>query len=199
MFDWKNFNKIVPLLKLTFFSLSDGIVSYDMLQGDSRGSEVDLYDLTYDGHIQDGFLSGGLGQLIDWDEGIDNFRLDMDSVGKKGYEWVGWKNDTVSRQPVVITFQFDHIRNFTMILLHCNNLFSKAVSVFRMARVYFSVGGRYYNDEPVEYEYMVDVVMQLARWVHIPIPNHVGRFIKLELYFENRWMLLSEVRINSSK
>ncbi|KAK2174827.1 hypothetical protein NP493_772g00013 [Ridgeia piscesae] len=176
----------------------DGIVSYSMHQGDSRGSEVDLYDITYDGDVKDSFLSGGLGQLIDWDEGIDNFRLDMDSVGKKGYEWVGWKNDTVARQPVVITFEFDHVRNFSMILLHCNNLFSKGVSVFRMARVYFSVGGKYYNSEPVEYEYMVDVVMQMARWVHIPIPNHIGRFIRLELYFENRWILLSEVRINST-
>ena len=178
---------------------ADGIVSYSMHQGDSRGSEVDLYDITYDGEVKGDFLSGGLGQLIDWDEGIDNFRLDMDSVGKKGYEWVGWKNDTVARQPVVITFEFDHVRNFSMILLHCNNLFSKGVSVFRMARVYFSVGGRYYNGEPVEYEYMVDVVMQMARWVHIPIPNHIGRFVRLELYFENRWILLSEIRINSSE
>ena len=65
--------------------------------------------------------------------------------------------------------------------------------------MYFCVTGRYYGDDPVEYEYMVDVVMEMARWVHIPIPNRVGRFVKLELYFENRWILLSEVRVNSSK
>ena len=98
-----------------------------MPQGDSRGSDVDLHDITYDGVIQDGRLTGGMGQLIDWEEGIDNFRLDVDGVGKKGYEWVGWKNDTVARQPVVITLEFDHVRNFTMLWLHCNNLFSKAI------------------------------------------------------------------------
>ena len=80
-----------------------------------------------------------------------------------------------------------------------HSLTSLLLSVFRMARVYFSVTGRYYGDDPVEYEYMVDVVMEMARWVHIPIPNRVGRFVKLELYFENRWILLSEVRMNSSK
>ena len=64
--------------------LSEGIVSYSMRQGDRRGSEVDLFDFTYDGNVVNGYLSGGLGQLVDGSEGHDNFRLDPYDVGHRG-------------------------------------------------------------------------------------------------------------------
>ena len=54
-----------------------------MRQGDRRGSEVDLYDFTYDGNQENGFLSGGLGQLTDGEYGQDNFRLDPRGRGMK--------------------------------------------------------------------------------------------------------------------
>ena len=41
--------------------------------------------------VVDGQLSGGLGQLVDGDEGVANFRLDSQNVGRRGYEWVAWK------------------------------------------------------------------------------------------------------------
>ena len=63
-----HFNKFYSIL------FPDGIVSYNMPQGDRRGAEVDLYDFTYDGTINDGYLSGGLGQLTDGQEGNTNFR-----------------------------------------------------------------------------------------------------------------------------
>ena len=47
----------------------DGSVSYDTHQGVRRGSEVDLYDFTYDGKINDGHLMGGMGQLSDGELG----------------------------------------------------------------------------------------------------------------------------------
>lgn len=48
-----------------------------------------------------------------------------------GYEWVGWRNDTlgVSGKPVEMVFEFDTIRNFSSIVLHTNNMFSKDVAV----------------------------------------------------------------------
>ena len=55
-----------------------------MRQGDRRGSEVDLFDFTYDGIHSNDYLSGGLGQLVDWNEGHNNFRLDPYDVGKRG-------------------------------------------------------------------------------------------------------------------
>jgi hypothetical protein len=48
-----------------------------------------------------------------------------------GYEWVGWRNDTsgMSGKPVEMTFEFDSVRNFTAMVLHTNNMFSKDVQV----------------------------------------------------------------------
>ncbi|KAI4489613.1 hypothetical protein M0802_010974 [Mischocyttarus mexicanus] len=60
----------------------EGLVSYSMPQGIKRGSEVDLSDRTYDGNEEGGYLSGGLGQLVDGQKGPDNFRLDISGNGK---------------------------------------------------------------------------------------------------------------------
>ncbi|CAK9798437.1 Discoidin domain-containing receptor 2 [Anthophora quadrimaculata] len=61
---------------------TEGLVSYSMPQGIKRGSEVDLSDRTYDGREEGGYLSGGLGQLVDGQKGPDNFRLDVSGNGK---------------------------------------------------------------------------------------------------------------------
>lgn len=66
----------------TLFFLAEGLVSYSMPQGIKRGSEVDLSDRTYDGREEGGYLSGGLGQLVDGQKGPDNFRLDVSGNGK---------------------------------------------------------------------------------------------------------------------
>lgn len=62
--------------------VAEGLVSYSMPQGIKRGSEVDLSDRTYDGREEAGYLSGGLGQLVDGQKGPDNFRLDVSGNGK---------------------------------------------------------------------------------------------------------------------
>ena len=178
---------------------SDDVVSYNMRQGDRRGSEVDLYDFTYDGVVEDNYLSQGLGQLTDDDKGQTNFRLDPQGVGRKGYEWVGWKNDSVGTPPVGILFQFDKVRNFTSVRIHSNNLFSKDVRVFRMAKIYFSVGGKYFTSEPVVYNYMRDTLMEFVRPVIINIPHKVGRFARVDLYFDARWIMISEVSFESGE
>ena len=171
-----------------------------MPQGERRGTEVDLFDFTYDGKVKDDYLTDGLGQLTDGAEGHSNFRLDPDSWGKKGYEWVGWKNDTADRPPIEIVFEFDKIRNFSTARFHCNNMFSKEVRVFRRAVLYFSAAGRdAYQERTVVYEYMRDTLIEFARNVIVPIPHRVARFIKVELYFDARWMMISEIRFESGR
>ncbi|CAH1786141.1 unnamed protein product [Owenia fusiformis] len=177
---------------------TDGVVSYDMPQGQRRGSEVDLLDFTYDGLIKDNYLSGGLGQLTDGDEGESNFRLDRHSLGRKGYGWIGWRNDSTTMKPITIKFTFDTVRNFTEIRLHCNNMFSKDVRVFRTAMIYFSVGGEYFQPEPAKFTFMKDELMEYARTVIIPIKHRIGKFIQLELTFEARWMMISEIQFKST-
>jgi discoidin domain receptor family protein 2 len=144
-----------------------------MVQGDSRGPGVEFLDDTYDGVTSaNNTLSGGLGQLTDHEVGYYNFRLDLQGVGKKGYEWVGWRNDTrPPNTPIEITFEFDRVRNFTSVRLHVNNMFTKEVRVFRRAELFFSVGGRYYVSEPIVYEPLRDVVIEFARYVTIPLPQ----------------------------
>lgn len=48
-----------------------------------------------------------------------------------GYEWVGWRNDTfgMAGKPVEMVFEFDSVRNFSAMILHTNNMFSKDVQV----------------------------------------------------------------------
>ncbi len=159
--------------------------------------EVDLYDFTYDGKIKDKYLSGGLGQLTDGEKGHTNFRLDQKGFGIKGYEWVGWRNETHHHKPVEIRFKFDTVRNFTFIRLHMNNMFSKEVRVFKTAEVYFSIGGEYFLGEPIVYNYMRDALIEYSRMVTIPLNHHIGQFIKLHLQFDSKWMMTSEVQFES--
>ena len=78
-----------------------------MPQGDRRGGGVELYDYTYDGNVTEhGSLCGGLGQLVDGEEGQSNFRLDPLERGVRGYEWIGWKNDSfTAERPLELTFR----------------------------------------------------------------------------------------------
>ncbi|XP_066996619.1 discoidin domain-containing receptor 2 [Anabrus simplex] len=176
----------------------EGLLSYSMPQGVQRGAEVDLSDRTYDGREEGGHLSGGLGQLVDGHKGQDVFRLDLKGHGK-GYEWVGWKNDTVGMvgRPVELVFEFDRVRNFSAMYLHTNNLFSKDVQVFSHAKVYFSIGGHQFSGEPVFFSYMADIIMEHARNVTIKLHNRIGRFLRLQLYFAAKWIMISEVSFDS--
>ncbi|KAG7165703.1 Discoidin domain-containing receptor 2-like 2 [Homarus americanus] len=162
---------------------SDGLVSYSMPDGDPRGGDQALTDLTYDGTRADGWLSGGLGQLTDGEMGHTNFRVDALGMGR-GYEWVGWKNNSRQGQPVEITFEFDSIRNFT--------------AVFSSARVSFSIGGEHYHAQSsVEYEFQVDRIFENARNVTIKFPMAAARFLKLQLFFALKWIMISEVTFDS--
>lgn len=53
-----------------------------MPDGDARGGDYNLRDLTYDGTRRGGWLSGGLGQLTDGETGHTNFRVDALGRGR---------------------------------------------------------------------------------------------------------------------
>ncbi|ALC38374.1 CG34380 [Drosophila busckii] len=172
----------------------EGIVSYSIPKGVQRGMEVDLSDKTYDGNEEGDRYVDGLGQLVDGQKGKDNFRTDIHGFGK-GYEWIGWRNDTpgLLGKPVEIVFKFDTVRNFSAIVLHTNNMFTKDVQVFVHAKVFFSIGGRYFSGEPVQFSYMPDTIMDHARDVTIKLHHRVGKYLKINLYFAVKWIMLSEI------
>ncbi|XP_055385596.1 discoidin domain-containing receptor 2-like isoform X2 [Condylostylus longicornis] len=170
----------------------EGIVSYSIPKGVQRGMEIDLSDKTYDGQEENDRYVDGLGQLVDGQKGKDNFRTDIHGFG---YEWVGWRNDTPSLagKPVEITFEFDTVRNFSAIILHTNNMFSKDVQVFVHAKVFFSIGGKHFIGEPVQFSYMPDTILDHARDVTIKLHHRIGRYLQIHLYFALRWIMLSEI------
>ncbi|CAG9771112.1 unnamed protein product [Ceutorhynchus assimilis] len=172
---------------------TDGIVSYSMPQGDKRGANWEFFDLGYDG-VWDGHeLKHGLGQLMDGKFGHDDFKTDL----SEGQTWVGWKNDS-RHKPIEIRFEFDRVREFSGVHIFCNNQFTKDVQVFSLAKVLFSIGGKRFNKgEPITYEYMEDRIFENARNISIKLHHRVGKFVKIQLYFASKWILISEISFES--
>ncbi|XP_022171653.1 discoidin domain-containing receptor 2 [Myzus persicae] len=163
----------------------EGVISYSVIQGDVK-------DTGYDGREEGGILVGGMGQLCDGRYGID------EPFVKKYNEWVGWKNDTMGYgSSVEMTFEFDIVRNFTALYMHSNNDFRQGVQVFSHAKAYFSVGGEHFFPEPVSYTYPADTIMPEARKVTVKLHHRTGRFLKLQLFFANKWMMISEISFES--
>lgn len=71
--------------------------------------------------------------------------------------------------------------------------------VFSYAKVYLGTGGNQFNGEPVHFSYIPDLVLEQARDVTIKLHSRAGRFLKLQLYFAARWIMLSEVIFESGK
>jgi hypothetical protein len=63
----------------------------------------------------------------------------------------------------------------------------------------FSVGGKFYNGRPLTYTYMPDRILEQARNVSIHLHGRFGRFVKLQLWFAARWILLGEVTFETGE
>ncbi|XP_065161564.1 discoidin domain-containing receptor 2-like isoform X1 [Atheta coriaria] len=170
-----------------------GVMSYTAPVGGEASQG--LWDSSYDGRPALGEMQGGLGRLVDGEYGADNYRLDI-GYGK-GNGWVGWRNDSVQDGYVELVFAFDQVRNFSAVHLFTNNFFSKNVQVFSKAKVMFSIGGTYYNGKTLSYSYMPDRVLENARNVTIRLHERLARFVKIRLYFADRWIMLSEVSFDA--
>jgi len=175
-------------------------------QGDRRGTDLDFFDYTYDGAVVAGGnrLVGGLGQLTDGDEGASNFRQHDGSGGRRrGYEWVGWKSAgeyASDNEYVEVVFHFDADRNFTSATFHVNNAFSRDVRVFRAATFYFERRREMTSAAvPVEFQYERDDVMEYARHVTVPLRQGVAQRIVARFYFDDRWLMISEVQFQSGQ
>lgn len=174
---------------------TEGVVSYSMPQGDKLGSNWEFYDTSYDGHWDGERLRYGLGQLTDGRVGPDDFKFMFYTENSQG--WVGWKNDIRGSNPVEIVFEFDSVREFSTLHIFCNNQFTKEVQVFSKAHVYFSVNGKYYKGEPITFDYMEDLIFENPRNVSVRLHHRVGRFVKVQLFFASRWIMISEVSFDS--
>ena len=68
-----------------------------------------------------------------------------------------------------------------------------------MALVYFSVGGNLFQNQPVKYDFILDNVVEYARPVMIKLKHNIGKYVRLQLYFDAKWMMISEVQFESGK
>uniref|UniRef100_A0A665VVV0 receptor protein-tyrosine kinase n=1 Tax=Echeneis naucrates TaxID=173247 RepID=A0A665VVV0_ECHNA len=170
----------------------DGLVSYSIPDGHQmiyRGLDVYFNDSVYDG-------ASGLGQLTDGTWGLDDFLHSPIYSMSPGYDYVGWSNKSFPKGYVEMIFEFDHVRNFTSMKVHCNNMFSRGVRMFRQATCYFRSGPDWEAD-PVTLRPTVDRVSQIARFVTVPLGDRTASLIKCRFHFSDLWMLFSEVAFQS--
>ena len=60
---------------------------------------------------------------------------------------------------------------------------------------YFS----YYLSEPVRYEFEQDRVIDYNHEVRIDLQHSIGRYVKLQLAFDAKWLMISEVQFESGR
>ena len=187
----------------------DDIVSYETRNGDLRNSNsgaINFQDKIYDGiQTENGYLKGGLGLLTDGELGDDSFRHER--YGIKGYEWVGWRNDSTSHggllkhheqedQPHRILFNFDNIRNFSLCTLYINNVPNQRIELYSLIRFKFSINGiDFVND--LESTLNRDSNMAMARPILVPLKFNMAKYVLIELYFYSKWLLISEIAFDS--
>lgn len=173
---------------------TQNIVWYSAPQGHKRNKHHIAYtDHIYDGTVTETYLSGGLGLLTD-----DHYPSGENLRHKEAGEWLGWRMKSPST-PVEITFKFETVRNFSKVEFFASNDFLKNVKIFKEARVFFSIGGRYYTKTPIVYPFMKDKVINFARKIPIQLYNSIGRYVKFQLFFEDKWILLGEVKFASTR
>ncbi|KAI4489296.1 hypothetical protein M0804_004794 [Polistes exclamans] len=172
---------------------TSGIVSYTIPESPME----ELSDTSYDGKRQyNSLLTDGLGRLIDGEVGADNYRLDMGDG--RGTGWVAWMRDTFPNDFVEIILEFENYWIFEAVYIYTNNYFSRDVQVFSKADIWFSQDGEYYENEPIAYSYIPDIVLENARNVTIGLRGRQGKFLKFHLYFAARWIMIGEIMFDKS-
>ncbi|NXT91794.1 DDR2 protein, partial [Anhinga rufa] len=114
-----------------------------------------------------------------------------------GYDYVGWHNESTTGGYVEITFEFDRIRNFTAMKVHCNNMFAKGVKIFKEVQCYFRADASEWEPSAVSSVLVLDDVNPSARFVTVPLLHRMASAIKCQYYFADTWMMFSEITFQS--
>ncbi|NWY52824.1 DDR2 protein, partial [Chionis minor] len=114
-----------------------------------------------------------------------------------GYDYVGWRNESTASGYVEITFEFDRIRNFTAMKVHCNNMFAKGVKIFKEVQCYFRSDTSEWEPSTVSSVLVLDDVNPSARFVTVPLLHRMASAIKCQYYFADAWMMFSEITFQS--
>uniref|UniRef100_A0A8C5CJL8 Tyrosine-protein kinase receptor n=1 Tax=Gadus morhua TaxID=8049 RepID=A0A8C5CJL8_GADMO len=180
----------------------DGLVSYSGAEGQVMGPPghalASLNDSIYDGTQR---LSGGLGQLTDGVIGQDDFLLTRQYQGWPGYDYLGWRNDSLSTLGhVEMEFMFQTQRNFTSMKVHSNNMFSRGVKIFSSVSCWFkSRPLGVWGAGPVVFHTVLDDRNPSARYVTVPLGGRSASALRCRFAFADVWMMFSEVCFLSGK
>ncbi|VDP28672.1 unnamed protein product [Schistosoma mattheei] len=220
-------NPKLMCLRLAIYGsvFNDGVVEYSIPEGDvyrldPRGDFV-LNDTNYDGVLispesslmttntkeldnmdkqqRTAYLTGGLGLLMDkqYFEGSLPEQIDSGSSSPV----VGWFRRKPTINPsgrITMLFKFDQARNFTQIRIHTLNSLDY-IALFRRVSVQFSNGGHYFdrNYPPVVLDIHRDIYNSKPRWVPIDLGFRIGRYLRITLWFDYDWIVISEVTFES--
>lgn len=184
---------------------TDGVVAYNVTPAPTQGDLLSVSDVRFDGltlppNVTTGSRGGlvrGLGLLTDGHLAA-NFPA-LSNGGKRGSGWVGWR-EASAHDNVTLTFEFDELRNFTKIRVHTSNQFQNEVRMFRHAAVAFSADGAHYGTSGPEYFLtQADSASDQPRNIEFGLAaGRLGRFVKLQLFFNAKWILISEVGFDST-
>ncbi|XP_056630665.1 discoidin domain-containing receptor 2-like [Diorhabda sublineata] len=172
------------------------VIRYEAPRGEVREPDIDLEDISYDGTLDGRMMRGGLGQLVDGLYGDNDYQRQLQGE-QSGSRWVGWNSDTHNGLPINLTFEFDSIREFSALHLHCNNMFTRGVQIFSSAEVWFSLNGERYQSAGVRAIIPPDRMRETARNVTIKLRGRPARFVRIRLSFGEKWLLISEIVFDS--
>jgi len=174
----------------------DGIVSYSAPPGDEFAPNFFIEDV-YDGDEQVDEKHGpklinGLGVLSDGFYG-SNVTL-LESGLSSAHGWVGWNN---KNRPSTITFEFSQRQEFQSVTLTTYCQLDLGIQAFSQMLAYFSADGLTYHPQYVKVVNKEPLVSYKSQNITLSLAKRIGRFVKLELYFDNKWLLISEVNFKS--
>lgn len=190
-------------LELFGCTWQDGLMAYSAPEGHTMMSPgfpiTPLNDSTYDGFQERRRVSGGLGQLTDGVIGLDDFSQKRPNMLWPGYDYVGWRNDSLGPGFIQMEFQFDRQRNFTSMKVHSNNMFSRGVKVFSSVSCVFKPRLiSPWEAEPVEFRTVLDDRNPSARYVTVPLERRTASAIRCRFFFADAWMMFSEISFQSA-
>ncbi|XP_036032209.1 epithelial discoidin domain-containing receptor 1 isoform X4 [Onychomys torridus] len=179
----------------------DGLLSYTAPVGQTMylSEVVHLNDSTYDGYTAGGLQYGGLGQLADGVVGLDDFRQSQELRVWPGYDYVGWSNHSFPSGYVEMEFEFDRLRTFQTMQVHCNNMHTLGARLPGGVECRFKRGpAMAWEGEPVRHALGGSLGDPRARAISVPLGGRVGRFLQCRFLFAGPWLLFSEISFISN-
>ena len=125
----------------------------------------------------------------------------------EAHGWVGWRT-TKNGKPLILEFKFGgpipRVFKSVTITTYCQ--LDLGIQPFSQMLAYFSITQENQRDDPNNTNYHPqylksvnrrDVVDLQAQNITLDLDDRVGNAVKLELYFENKWLMLSEIQFDS--